>query len=106
MLVPRTRLLLWVSLVVLPFAALGATVPGAMVVAAVFIGGLLLLALGDAVMAHGRLAGIRVHLPELVRLQKDRSGVLEVRIENASMTARSLRVGFAFPEEIMTATDD
>jgi uncharacterized protein (DUF58 family) len=106
MLVPRTRLLLWISLIVLPFAAAGATIPAGAPAAILFIGGLLLLALGDAVSARRGLAGIHVHLPESARLQKDRPGQLEVRIENPSLKGRSIRLGFAFPREITTDSED
>ena len=106
MIVPRTRLLLWISLIVLPFAAVGATMPGALVISALLIGGLFAAVLVDAFLARGQLAGIRVQLPEVVRLQKDRPGVLEVRIHNETLAPRLLRLGFAFPREIATETDD
>jgi len=106
MIVPRTRLLLWISLIVLPFAAVGATVPGAFGIAAVLIGGLIAFVLLDAVLSRGQLAGIRVQLPDVVRWQKDRPGVLEVRIHNDSLATRILRIGFAFPREIVSETED
>jgi len=106
MIVPRTRLLLWVALIVLPFAAAGATIPGALPVAVLLIGGLLALAAGDALAARRQAGGIRVHLPESTRLLKDRPGYLAVRIENTSLTARSIRLGFEFPREISTDSDD
>lgn len=106
MIVPRTRLLLWVSLVVLPFAAVGATVPGALVVSSVFIGGLFAAVIVDAFLARGQLAGIRVQLPEVVRLQKDRPGMLEIRVHNETLATRLLRLGFAFPRELAADTDD
>ena len=106
MLVPRTPLLLWITFIVLPFAAIGATMPGARAVSVLLIGGLAMLVLLDAVLALGRLAGIRVELPELVRLQKDREGVIEVRIHNESHASRSLRLGFAFPQVLASDSDD
>lgn len=106
MIVPRTRLLLWIALIVLPFAAVAATVPGSTAIAAVCIGGLFAVAVADAFMALGQLSGIRVQLPEVVRLQKDRPGVIEVRIHNESLATRLLRIGFAFPREIVPETDD
>ena len=106
MIVPRTRLLLWIALIVLPFAAAGATVPGAFIISTVCIGGLFAAVLVDALFSFGQLTGIRVQLPEVVRLQKDRPGVLEVRIHNESLAARLLRIGFAFPREIVPETDD
>jgi len=106
MLVPRTRLLLWISLLVLPFAAVGATVPGALTISMVFIGGFAAVVLADGFLSRGQLAGIRVQLPEIVRWQKDRPGILEVRIYNDSLAGRLLRIGFAFPREIETETED
>jgi uncharacterized protein (DUF58 family) len=106
MLVPRSKLILWVSLIVLPFAAVGATLPGAAPVSVLFIGGLFAVALFDAVTARRSLLGLRVILPELVRLQKDREGSLEIRIQNDGMTARLLRLGFALPREIQSAEED
>ncbi len=102
MLVPRTRLILWTALVVLPFATVGATIPGASAFAALFIGALFVVAFADAVVAPGRLAGIRVEFPALVRLQKDREGSIEVRVHNEHRHARVLRIGVAFPPEIAT----
>jgi uncharacterized protein (DUF58 family) len=106
MIVPRTKLLLWISLIVLPFATVGATVPGALMISALFIGGLCAAAVADAFLARGQLAGIRVQLPDVVRLQKDRPGVLEIRIHNDTLASRTLRIGFAFPREIVSDADD
>ena len=97
MIVPRTRLILWVSLIVLPFAALAGTMPSALGVSALAIGALITLAIGDAFLATSRVSGIRVELPEVVRLQKDHPGTFEVRVQNESQTARAIRIGFTFP---------
>lgn len=105
MIVPRTRLILWVSLIVLPFAAVAGTTPSAMVVCGIAIGGFFFLALADAVFARSQVAGLRVELPDLIRLQKDQPGSLEVRVHNDSQAARAVRVGFSFPEEL-SVTDE
>ena len=106
MLVPRTRFILWITLIVLPFAAIAATLPTLSWLAAIFIGGLGFLVIFDAVTARGGLGGVRVILPEVVRLQKDRPGTVEVRIQNDAQDARRLRIGFAFPREIKPASED
>ena len=103
MLVPRTRLILWVAVIVLPFAAVAGTLPGAGGFAVLFIGGLLAAAGVDAWLARAVLIGLRVELPELVRLQKDRAGELEVRIRNDGKRARPVRIGLAFPPEFAVA---
>jgi uncharacterized protein (DUF58 family) len=106
MIVPRTKLIVWTALIVLPFAAVGATLPGALPVALLLIGGLAVVVIFDAVQAPRRLGGIRIEPPELARLQKDNPGTLELRIHNDSQTARRLRIGFAFPPEIAAESDD
>lgn len=106
MIVPRNRLLLWIALIVLPFSAVAATIPGALLVSGFLIGALFAVVIIDALLARGRLTGIRVQLPELVRLQKDRPGALTLRILNETMEGRPLRVGIAFPHEIATTADD
>lgn len=106
MIVPRTRLILWIALIVLPFAAVAATLPATAGFAALFIGGLGFLVLYDALVARGRLIGVRVVLPAIVRLQKDRPGTIEVRIQNDAQDARTLRLGLAFPREIAADGDD
>jgi uncharacterized protein (DUF58 family) len=105
MIVPRTRLLLWIAAIVLPFSAIGATVPGTLGLSVGLIGGLLVLAAVDALLGRGRLAALRVELPELVRLQKDRPGALAVRLHHAAGPERTVRLGLAFPRT-MEATDD
>ena len=66
MIVPQSRLLLWVSVVVLPFAAIAAVVPEAAVLAGLFIVAVVVLALLDAALAQGSLEGISIELPAVV----------------------------------------
>jgi len=105
MLVPRNRLILWIAMIVLPFAALGGTIPSALGISALFVGGLIVAVVIDALLAPARLQGIRVELPELVRLQKDQEAELDVRIHNPAKISRPLRIGFAFPQEFEIAED-
>jgi uncharacterized protein (DUF58 family) len=56
----------------------------------------------DAYRSEGQLQGIRVMLPEVVRVSKGREGNFELQIENGTLKVRSLRLGLAFPEEIYT----
>ena len=102
MIVPRTKLIAWTALIVLPFAALAASWAPAVLVAVVLMGGLAAVALLDAGLARSRAAGVRVELAELVRLQKDRPGVLEVRLRNDVLAAREIKLGLGFPAEFET----
>ena len=100
MIVPKFRLLFWAGIVFLPFATLFTVMPQSAMVSGGMIVLMLILAIGDALLAFGRLAGIRVELPEVVRLSKDREGEIELRIRNERMKVRQLRIGLAFPGEI------
>ncbi len=106
MIVPRTRLLVWFAFVALPFAVIAGTVPDAALLSWIVIAGFAAVALFDAATARGRLAGISVRLPEVVRLQKDREGTIDLQIENESCSARSLRFGLALPREIASPRGD
>jgi uncharacterized protein (DUF58 family) len=105
MIVPRFRLLFWVAVVVLPFALIGAVSPPAAGVSLLCIGGLLAVALADAIGAGKSLAGIGVELPPVVRMSKDRDAKLELRIRNEQQRQSHLRVALAWPHEIQTASE-
>ncbi len=97
MIVPSNRLLFWFALVALPFAILGAAFPSALILSAGMIGGLLLVLLFDGVSSLRSLAGIRVNLPHIVRMSKDRDSSLDLGIHNPSLRSRVIRVGLAMP---------
>lgn len=106
MIVPRSRLLLWVAVVVVPFAAMAGSMPQSAPLALSLIGALAVLALFDAALATGRLKGVAVELAPLTRLTKDRDGTVELRVRNDSQRARALRVGLAWPDGIASPHDD
>lgn len=100
MIVPRTRLLLWTAVIVLPFAFLAAVSPAAFGASLLFIGGLFLVAIADAFGARRNLGGIGIELPAVSRMSKDHAGKLELRIHNEQQRQRLLRVGLPWPREI------
>ena len=105
MIVPRSRLMWWTALIVLPFSILGAVVPSALWIAAGFIGALAALALGDAVAGRRSLAGLSLQLPPLLRWSKDRAAAIELRIRNERPTQRRLRIALSLPGEIKSALE-
>jgi len=99
MISPTDKLLLWVALL-LPFAALAGPLPGW---APLTIGMFVLLALCAALDArHGRAdaRAIAVNLPPVVRLSKDRPGVLPIEISNARATLADVSIDLALPPSI------
>lgn len=106
MIVPRNKLLFWVAAIVLPFALLSAIAPAAMMVSLLFIGGLFLAAIADALSARKSLAEIGVELPAVTRMSKDREAKLELKIRNGKQLQKNLRLGLAWPREMETAIDE
>ena len=100
MIVPRTKLLFWVALVVLPFALLAAVAPAVGWLALLLISGLLLVVIGDALVGSRRLRGLSLELPAVVRMSKDREAKLEWRIRNPRQQKLVLRLALAWPPEI------
>jgi uncharacterized protein (DUF58 family) len=106
MIVPQNRLLFWSALVAVPFSILPAVYPQAMLVSVLLVGGLVVVAALDAVLAYGALDRVQVALPPVVRLTKDRSAALEVKLRDESGKARRLRVGLGFPTAIRTVEEE
>jgi uncharacterized protein (DUF58 family) len=95
-------MLFWVGAIVLPFAFLAAVAPATSSVSLLIIGGLLAVATADAIRARKNLGGIGLHLPDVVRMSRNREAKLELRIRNQHMRSCTLRVGLAWPREFQT----
>jgi uncharacterized protein (DUF58 family) len=105
MIVPRNRLLYWTA-ALLPAVGLAAAWPETAFLGWALAGLLALTAALDGALSPGRLAGLSVSLPELLRLTKDREGVLEIRVENERRKVRRLRLGLNFPAEVQSEHHD
>lgn len=106
MIVPRSRLLLWVAVIVLPFSILGALVPAAGSISMALIVALCVLAFADAIGGGSALSGISIHLPEIVRMSRNREAKIELRIRNTPQKTRGLRLALALPREIRSEQEE
>jgi uncharacterized protein (DUF58 family) len=106
MIVPQTRLLFWFALTVLPFSALGAVYPNAFLFSVVVIAGFLAAALVDAALAGGKLDGMSIELPEVLRVSKERPAVFPVTVRNQRQQSRRVRLGLALPRELQSPNED
>jgi len=102
MIVPRSRLLLWVALILVPFSLLGAADPRTAWFAVAVIVAFGLLAAWDAFRGRPLLKGLRVECPKVSRMSRDRDGRIEVRIRNPLPDGMAVTVGLAFPRELQT----
>ena len=105
MIVPRNRLIFWVA-VLLPFAAAGPMIPEAGIPAIALLSCFALAAVVDAALLYGQLKGVRISLPDVVRISKDRHGAIPVRIQNDQNRVGSLRLGLPLPPEVGSDSDD
>ena len=100
--VPTYRLIYFVGLIFLPLTLLMVMV-SSIAVSTIFVAVAIIIAVAmDAYRSQGRLEGIRVMLPEVVRISKGRQGNFNLQIENEKLKVGRLRLGLAFPEEIYT----
>ncbi len=106
MLIPENRLVFWAAVILIPFAIAGAGGPSTFAASMIVIGVFLAVVIVDAATAPGRLAGLRVELPPLQRLQKDLPSELEIHIINERRKVREVRLGFSFPAEVTTTAPD
>jgi uncharacterized protein (DUF58 family) len=100
--VPTYRLLLFAGFIVLPLTLLLTVVDAAIAPAVAVAAAVAGLAIIDAYRSRERLLGIRVMLPEVVRVSEGREGNFNLQIENEKLTVRRIRLGLTFPEEIYT----
>ncbi len=104
--VPTNRTIFWVGIIFLPFAALAAAFSEAVTVAVGMIAGGTLMILFDAARVRGRLSGIQIRIPEVVRLTRGRDGEISVQVLNEPTRAGRIRLGVPFPKEIQTPFPD
>ena len=102
MIAPQTRLIFWAGVVSISMAALAAMGSAPSVLLVPLGGVFLLVLLGDAVWARSVLDGISAGFPDVVRLTKDREGELVLVIDSTQAATRRLRLGVAFPPEIVS----
>jgi uncharacterized protein (DUF58 family) len=106
MIVPRSRLLFWVALLVLPFATLIGVAPDSAPIALAIIALFFLIALLDAVISYGALDKIKIDLPKIVRLSKDRNGLIEMQVNNEPQKEKTLRLALPLPAELHSLQED
>src|SRR4051812_42224300 len=106
MIVPRPRLLWLVVLAILPAAAVAAFIPWTTAIAVGVATVTVALAAADGFLSRGKLDAFRVMLPDTIRLAKDREAAFEVRVDRGRNTEEELRLGFAFPPEIVPENED
>ncbi len=106
MIVPTHRLLIFYGLTA-PFLTVLPVLTGAAAIPA-FAAGLILIlaALLDAASGSFCLRNIRVDLPTMVRMTRDRESSIALSITNLDKRARTLRLGLPFPREISSPHED
>jgi uncharacterized protein (DUF58 family) len=106
MIVPRTRLLVWFAIIVLPFATLAGVVPSVATVSFAAITLFALAAVVDACLMSGDLRGVSLELTPLLRATQERPFSINVRLRNPSQRARTLRLALAFPPELLPSAEE
>jgi uncharacterized protein (DUF58 family) len=100
MIVPRVRLIFLAGLVLLPSGCLIAWRPALTHGAVGLTVALLLVTVLDVLFSRGRLSGLVVELPEIVRLTVDHEARLPMQISKPQALSVRLRVGLALPRDI------
>jgi uncharacterized protein (DUF58 family) len=100
--IPSSRMIWVVAAVGFPAATVAALSPGARLVSAVCLILLAVVIAVDGLIRDRALLGIRVELPTLVRMFKDRTQEIRVRVYNASR----VRIGVVVPEGIHVDSEE
>src|ERR1700722_16182050 len=103
---PTLRLILLFFALGVPGAVAGPLFPSARIAAVAAITAVVILGFIDALLRERALAGIRIELPDLVRLVQDRATTVRVRIHNPAARAFQLRIGLMPPDGIEADWED
>ena len=106
MLSPSSRLIWWVTLLVVPFATIAGVLPVYAPFAMLAICGFVTAVLFDALYAFRAVQGLGVECAGTVRLSKDRPGELDLIFKNEAPSNRLLRLGLPLPREIESPQED
>ena len=104
--VPTTKLIIWAGFLFIPISVMTALKPA---VSGPGIGlgvGLLVWIIIDATVSRKLLAGIRVAMPQVVRLSAGRDSEITLAIQSDSDRVRHLRLGLNFPVELVSPYPD
>jgi uncharacterized protein (DUF58 family) len=100
MIVPGSRLLTWMILLVIPFGGVGIALPSAGMIASLLVAGFALIVLADAAVSWRCLNGLSVAGGGIVRLSKNRGGHFLLVLKNDGTKLSKVQVGLAFPAGI------
>ncbi|HTL16723.1 MAG TPA: DUF58 domain-containing protein, partial [Patescibacteria group bacterium] len=106
MIVPRSRLIFWAAMVVVPCGLLSATEPRLLLLYWVIIAVFSAVAALDALRGGKALAPITVLLPAVARMTRDRPSRLEVRVQNTSLKSSTLRLALVLPQGIQAEPEE
>jgi len=105
-LVPNNRLILWTGGLFFPGTLVAVLVPPA---SPFCYGGLMffLLLVGlDVVLSRRLLEGVRVRLPEIVRLTRAKDARIEIAIQNLDGRQKEFRLGLSLPRQFVSPHPD
>lgn len=102
MIVPRTKLIVWTGLVLVPASLVWLSDPAWAVAVAAAILLFLVVAAVDAVGAYGSLEGVSGAFPEGVRFTKGRPGEVEVFLRHDGARRRPLKLALQMPSGIVS----
>lgn len=99
--VPSKKMLFWTAFLVVPLAGVSGLLPATAALPLVIVALFAAIAVADALLSRGTMAGLRVRGPEVVRLWKGRAGSIELTIDlPAGAPALPLRVALPLDESL------
>jgi uncharacterized protein (DUF58 family) len=99
MIVPTDRLLTWAA-VLLPSTLVAAIAPQAALLPVLLFGILSAIAFVDAMNAPAAKRGIRLSLPDIVRMSRNKPAIIPLRIHKEAAEAVDIKVGLPLPREV------
>ncbi|MBN1904921.1 MAG: DUF58 domain-containing protein [Deltaproteobacteria bacterium] len=107
MILPTNRLIIWTGIIFIPFSIFVAVVqPSVALIMSIFAALFIIMVIIDAFLSTGRLDGIGIELPEIVRFSKGREGEIPVRILNKGNLLKKIDIAFPLPPELISSSTE
>lgn len=106
MIVPSTRLILLAALVLLPVGFMAAGHPELTGSALMIAMAVVLVAVLDGISGQGRVTGLDVQAPAVIRMTVDRPARIDLLVSNPEGMRSGIRIGLALPRAIASDQTD
>ncbi len=103
MIIPQTRLMFWIGLILMLFFTLFGIFPEMLGLTLFFVAGIIIISLIDAILSYSLIKHINIEMPDIIRLIRGRQSKFVIKFIKSKKVDMSIILAIGFPQEIIPA---